>query len=64
MAGAENRGPELEAVCVVLLATAVVAVALRCYTRVGIVKAFGLDDWTMLFATVRVYLVVVSQAYC
>jgi hypothetical protein len=32
-----------------------VSTALRCYVRSGIVqKAFGLDDWLMLLATVRI----------
>ncbi|KAK8022297.1 hypothetical protein PG993_013064 [Apiospora rasikravindrae] len=47
-----NRGPELQAVCIALLVLAVTAVALRCYTRVFILRAFGLDDAVMVFATV------------
>lgn len=47
-----NRGPELQAVCIALLVLAVVATALRCYTRVFILRAFGLDDGVMVFATV------------
>ncbi|KAK8092001.1 hypothetical protein PG997_002362 [Apiospora hydei] len=47
-----NRGPELQAVCIALLALAVTTVALRCYTRVFILRAFGLDDGVMVFATV------------
>ncbi|KAI1451434.1 hypothetical protein F4805DRAFT_473673 [Annulohypoxylon moriforme] len=52
MATVENRGPELMRVCIALLTTAVIAISLRCYTRLGIVKAFGADDWTMMAATV------------
>ncbi|KAI1497914.1 hypothetical protein F5X99DRAFT_395330 [Biscogniauxia marginata] len=48
----ENRGPELLKVCIILLTTAVIATSLRCYTRLGVVKAFGADDWTMMAATV------------
>ncbi|KAK6857748.1 hypothetical protein PG995_005447 [Apiospora arundinis] len=48
-----NRGPELQAVCIGLLALAVIATALRCYTRTFILKAFGMDDAVMVFATVR-----------
>ena len=48
-----NRGPELRAVCIALLTLAVTATVLRCYTRVVILKAFGLDDAIMVFATVR-----------
>ncbi|KAK7960880.1 hypothetical protein PG996_011522 [Apiospora saccharicola] len=47
-----NRGPELQAVCIALLALAVTATALRCYTRIFILRAFGLDDGVMVFATV------------
>ncbi|KAI1440623.1 hypothetical protein F5Y02DRAFT_342392 [Annulohypoxylon stygium] len=52
MATVENRGPELMRVCIALLTTTVIAIFLRCYTRLGIVKAFGADDWTMMAATV------------
>ncbi|KAI1086895.1 hypothetical protein F5B19DRAFT_101983 [Rostrohypoxylon terebratum] len=52
MATTENRGPELMRVCIALLTTTVIAIFLRCYTRLGIVKAFGADDWTMMAATV------------
>lgn len=48
-----NRGPELQAVCIALLVLAVTATALRCYTRIFILRAFGLDDGVMVFATVR-----------
>ena len=48
-----NRGPELQAVCVGLVSLAVTATALRCYTRTFILKAFGMDDAVMVFATVR-----------
>lgn len=47
-----NRGPELQAVCIALLALAVTATALRCYTRTVILKAFGVDDAVMVFATI------------
>lgn len=52
MAVVENRGPELFVVCVVLLCASVVVSLLRVYTRLGVVKAWGLDDWTMSFAAV------------
>lgn len=47
-----DRGVSLLAVNIAFLSVAVVAVALRCYTRIGVVRAFGLDDWVMLFAAV------------
>ncbi|KAK7966207.1 uncharacterized protein PG986_000484 [Apiospora aurea] len=46
----ENRGPQLMAVVIIFLITATAANAMRCYTRIGVVKAFGVDDWTMLIA--------------
>lgn len=48
----ENRGPELQAVAYTLMAAAIVATLLRCYTRLSIVKGFGFDDWCMVFALV------------
>lgn len=48
----ENRGPQLLAVVIAFLVTATAANAMRFYTRIGIVKAFGTDDWFMLIAYV------------
>ncbi|KAL0264573.1 hypothetical protein SLS55_000523 [Diplodia seriata] len=50
MAG-ENRGPELFAVTVVMVVMAFISTVLRCYVRLGMVKAWGIDDWFMLAAT-------------
>jgi hypothetical protein len=47
-----NRGSELLGVNVAFLATAVIANTLRCYVRLRMVKAFGLDDWLMVGSTV------------
>ncbi|KAK7911059.1 hypothetical protein PG985_013540 [Apiospora marii] len=52
MDSSENRGPQLLAVVITFLVTATAANAMRCYTRIGIVKAFGVDDWFMLIAYV------------
>ncbi|KAJ2986282.1 hypothetical protein NUW58_g5102 [Xylaria curta] len=60
MASVPNRGPELFAVCVTLLTVSVVAFALRIYTRVFIVKAWGVDDWWMSFAAITFTLFVTS----
>jgi hypothetical protein len=49
-----NRGPELLAVNIAFITTAVLACALRIYVRVRMVKAFGRDDWLMVLATVSV----------
>lgn len=48
----ENRGPDLLGVNITFCVLAGVIVILRCYTRAVLVKAFGLDDWTMVLATV------------
>ncbi|PVI02353.1 hypothetical protein DM02DRAFT_308604 [Periconia macrospinosa] len=42
-----NRGPELLAVNYSFVITALIAYSLRVYVRVGMVKAFGTDDWLM-----------------
>jgi hypothetical protein len=47
-----NRGPQIFAVNVCFGVTAVLIVLLRIYTRALIVKAFGLDDWLIILATV------------
>jgi hypothetical protein len=47
-----NRGPELIGVNIAFLATAIIANLLRCFVRVRMVKAFGVDDWLMVGATV------------
>ncbi|CAN9212379.1 hypothetical protein CC77DRAFT_560505 [Alternaria alternata] len=46
-----NRGPELLAVNIAFTTTAILACALRIFVRVKMVKAFGRDDWLMVFAT-------------
>ncbi|KAJ8120435.1 hypothetical protein ONZ43_g2857 [Nemania bipapillata] len=60
MTDVPNRGPELFSVCVTLLAASVVAFTLRVYTRLFIVKAWGLDDWFMSFAAISFTLFVAS----
>ncbi|KAF2174993.1 hypothetical protein K469DRAFT_612360 [Zopfia rhizophila CBS 207.26] len=51
MAPVPNRGPELLWVNIFFMTTAVAATSLRCYVRARMVKAFGIDDWLMIFAT-------------
>ena len=41
----ENRGPELVAILVALLVLSFISVALRCYVRIRMIKAFAIDDW-------------------
>lgn len=47
-----NRGPQLIAVIAVLLVFSMTAIVLRCYVRISLVKAFGVDDYLMIFAMV------------
>ena len=48
----ENRGPELLGVNITFVTLASIAVLLRGYVRLGMVKAFGIDDWFMVAAAV------------
>ncbi|KXJ91809.1 hypothetical protein Micbo1qcDRAFT_57932 [Microdochium bolleyi] len=52
MADIADRGPELRAVNIFFLTITLVSMALRCYVRIGMVKAFGTDDWLMVLATI------------
>ncbi|KAL1881321.1 hypothetical protein Daus18300_001174 [Diaporthe australafricana] len=54
----ENRGPELRGVAITLVAMATISFALRAYVRARMVKAFGVDDWFMLAATIMFILFV------
>jgi hypothetical protein len=47
-----NRGPELLGVNVAFFTLAAISILLRCYVRIFMVKAFGVDDWLMLAASV------------
>lgn len=62
MAEIENRGPEVFKVAITLLVASVITCLLRIYTRLGIVKAFGYDDWFMCAATVSIFTPPVSNA--
>ena len=48
---APGRGSQLLAANIAFLTTAVITNALRCFVRMKIVKAFGIDDWLMAIAT-------------
>ncbi|KAI3398338.1 hypothetical protein diail_9430 [Diaporthe ilicicola] len=54
----ENRGPELRGVAIALVTMATVSFILRAYVRARMVKAFGVDDWFMLAATIMFILFV------
>ena len=60
MAEIENRGPELFNVAMTLMVIAVVICILRVYTRLCVVKVFGLDDWFMCAAAISFVLFDVS----
>ena len=47
-----NRGAELKGVNIAFLSAAVIANVLRCYVRIRMVKAFGIDDYLMVGSTV------------
>lgn len=54
---AENRGPELAAVIIFLLAFTLVTVSLRCYTMAYLLKRFTAEDWLAVATQV-------SEALC
>lgn len=43
--GDGNRGPEMAVISIVVTALTVIAVSLRCYTMVAILKRFMVEDW-------------------
>lgn len=43
--GDDNRGPEMAAVALVVTSLSVIAVVLRCYTMITILKRFLVEDW-------------------
>ncbi|KFZ17109.1 hypothetical protein V501_01900 [Pseudogymnoascus sp. VKM F-4519 (FW-2642)] len=45
-----DRGPQVSAVAGLFLALGTIGILLRCYCRVFVVKAFGLDDWFAVIA--------------
>lgn len=47
-----GRGPQLISVYAAFAALTTVAVSLRVYVRLWLVKNFGLDDWMMCFGWV------------
>ena len=48
----ENRADEFVAVLVLFLPVCIIAISLRCYCRLFLVKCFGLDDWFAVLAVV------------
>lgn len=54
----ENRGPVLAAVAIFFVTMATTSFVLRAYVRACMVRAFGVDDWFMLLATIMFILFV------
>ena len=52
MAVTDDRSLSIKAVAASFMSAACVAVILRCYVRLRIVKSFGWDDAAMVFAMV------------
>lgn len=50
--GDDNRGPEMAAVALVMTSLSVIAVALRCYTMIAILKRFLVEDWLAVLTCV------------
>lgn len=48
----QERAEELLAVTITLLVLGLVTVSLRCFVRIRLVKAFGLDDYLMVASMV------------
>lgn len=49
----DDRGPELVASTIALLALSVISVALRSYVKIVLLKAFRTEDWLALVTLVR-----------
>ncbi len=48
----DNRGPQVEAVAIVFLILAWIAVILRCSVRIFITRLFRIDDWLAVLTLV------------
>jgi hypothetical protein len=48
-----NLGPVLLGINITAVILAGITCLLRCYVRLFMLKAFGLDDWLMVISTVR-----------
>lgn len=47
-----GRGPQVDGVAGLFLVLTSIAIFLRCYCRILVVKSFGLDDWFAVVAWV------------
>lgn len=50
--GDDNRGPEMAVVALVVTSLSVIAVVLRCYTMITILKRFLVEDWLAVLTCV------------
>ena len=48
----ENRGPQVEAVAISFLTLSWIAVCLRCYVKLYMIRLFRLDDWLAVLSLV------------
>ena len=48
MDSTEGRAPEVLAVAIIFLVLSWITVGLRVWVRAGMLRSFGLDDWTMV----------------
>ena len=62
MMATDDRGPQISGVAGAFLALTTIAIVLRCYVRTFIVKSFGLDDWSAIFAWVQIPLFLTSRS--
>ena len=62
----ENRGPEILAICGTLVALSVIIVTLRIWVRARIIRQVGIDDWTIIAATVTIFvemMIIIPEVY-
>ena len=57
MAKSDDRSGEVVGVIIFFLSLSTVAVALRCYCRIRVVKVFGWEDWLAIMAHVGLYFI-------
>ena len=48
-----DRSARIAGVTIVLYALSAVAVSVRCYVRVSLIRSFGYDDWLIVATLVR-----------
>jgi hypothetical protein len=48
----EDRGPQVEAVAITFLTLSWIAVCLRCYVKLYMIKLFRINDWLAVLSLV------------